>query len=555
MAQINARNRFRRDLPHDARAGLTVAVVLIPQGLAYAMLAGLPPVVGLYAAIFPQLVYAALGTSRQLAVGPVAMDSLLVASALSALDLSSSAEYLAAAIVLAALVGLIQMLMGVLRVGFLVNFLSRPVISGFTSAAAILIGISQLGPLMGMSDVRGTRLHELLRAGWQAIPTIHGWTVTVGLGAATVLIGLKRFYPKFPGALLVVAVAAVVSQQLHLQEYGVRLIGVVPPGLPSPALTLLDAERVTSLLPAALTIALVGFMEAISVGKAFASKYGYDLNPNRELVSLGAANVGSYLFGGYVVSGGLSRTAVNADAGARTAMASVISAALVALSLWFLTPFIAFVPKAVLAAIVLLAVVTLIDTHAPRQLWRIKPADAVLAVATAVATLALGLQRGLAIGVAASLALFIYRTTRPHTAELGRLPGTHVYRNVLNFPEAQPVPGIRILRMDASFYFGNVAFFKEQVERLLRQDPPDIHSLLIDASSINDLDSSATQALQETAAKLQASGRQLYLANVKGPVRQVLSRAGPWSELAPDHIFLDVHTAVEAIQQNRRLEN
>lgn len=537
----------RQNLQGDVRAGITVAVMLIPQGLAYAMLAGLPPVVGLYSAVFPLLAYAAFGTSRQLAVGPVAMDSLLVAVGVAAIAPTSSAEYVAAATILAALVGGLQVAMGALRLGFLVNFLSQPVVNGFTSAAAVIIGSSQLPHLLGVRLETSARTHEVLSGLLTGLEQTHAWTAGLGLGSVAVLLLLKRYAPRVPAALLLVALATLLSFSLGLEHRGVTVVGGVPAGLPGPTLTLLDAERITALLPTAVTIALVGFLEAISVAKVFASKNGYEVSANRELVSLGLANLAAYLFRGYPVTGGFSRTAVNAEAGARSLMASVISAAVVALALWKLTPLFTHLPKAALAAIVLVAVGGLVDVRAPARLWRIKPTDAALVVVTFGLTLALGMQLGIAGGVLVSLGLFIYRTTRPHTAELGRLPGTEVYRNLKNFPEAQAVPGLLILRVDASFYFGNVAFFKDRLDALLRERPHEVCRVLLDASSINDLDSSAEQALREAVRRLRANGKDLYLANVKGPVREVMKRAGLWGELGEDHIFLDIHSAVQRI--------
>lgn len=534
-----------RDLGGDASAGLTVAVMLIPQGMAYAMLAGLPPIVGLYASVLPLLAYALLGTSRQLAVGPVAMVSLLVASGVGALAAPGSPQYVLLAAVLAGMVGALQLAMGLFRLGRLVTLLSHPVISGLTSAAAILIGLSQLGHLLGVDLGRASRLHELVRDAVPRLGQTHAITLALGAASIAVLVLVKRRWPRFPGALLVVALATLASWALGLDARGVRIVGGVPAGLPVLSLPPVELGALRELLPTALAIALVGFVESISVAKAFARKHRYAVDADQELVALGAANLVAFGSGGYPVTGGFSRTAVNAQAGARTGLASAITAIAIGVSLLFLTPLFHYLPKAVLAAIVMTAVAGLVDVGELRHLWRVKRSDAALLVATFVVTLFAGIEEGIAVGVALSIALFVQRSTRPHHAVLGRLPGTRTYRNVANFPEAREVPGLKVWRFDASFYFANASYFADQVDRLVREDA-DTRALVLDASGINDLDASGEALLHELRARLEARSIALYLANVKGPVRAVLERGGFTEELGRDRFFLEVHDAVEA---------
>ncbi len=543
----------KRDLSSDLVAGVTVAVMLIPQGMAYAMLAGLPPIMGLYASLLPVVAYAVFGTSRQLSVGPVAMDSLLVATGASLVAAPGSPEFLTAAILLAGMVGVSQALMGLLRLGFLVNFLSRPVISGFTSAAAIIIGLSQLKHLVGVPLERSNRLHELVMGVVPRLGEIHLTTFSIGAGSIALLLLSRKLAPRLPGALLAVAIATVLSFSLGLDQAGVSIVGTVPEGLPSFQWPEISLDLLERLFPSALMIALIGFMEAISVAKAIAAKHRYEVNPNQELIGLGAANIGAFVTGGYPVSGGFSRSAVNDQAGAKSPIASLVTAAVIALSVVLLTPLFYYLPNAVLAAIVMSAVFGLIDVREPIRLWRVRRSDAVLLALTFVVTLFVGIGEGILVGIVASLGAFIKRSTRPHTAELGRLPGTNVFRNLENFPQAEPLPGVLTLRMDASFYFANVAFFRDRLEAfLLRcESSSHIHSVLLDCSSMNDLDSSAEQALQDTVRTLREAGKDLFLANVKGPVRTVMQRSGLWTLLGDDHVYLDLALAADGIARLR----
>lgn len=535
----------REDLRDDLVAGLTTAVMLIPQGMAYAMLAGLPPIVGLYASTIPLVIYALLGSSRQLAVGPVAMVSLLVATGVGGLAEPGSEAYVGFAVLLALMVGVLQLGMGLLRAGFLVNFLSHPVVSGFTSAAALVIGISQLGHLLGVKLDRGP-IYEILGQAVSKLGDISPVTLAIGVGSVVTLLVLRRVAPRLPAALIVVVTGTLAVWGLGLHEHGVAIVGEVPAGLPGFSLPSLDAESLGGLWPAALAIALVGFMESISVGKSIASRKGYEIDADQELRALGLANVGGAFFGAYPVTGGFSRTAVNAQAGARTGMAGLITAVVVGLTLLFLTPAFHFLPKAVLAAIIMVAVFGLIDIKEVRHLWHVERSELVLLLLTFVATLALGVEEGIAAGVGASLVWHVVRTTRPHTAVMGRLPGTEVYRNIERFPEAEPVPGILALRIDAQFFFGNVTFLKDTIRGMVDEATTPLHTVVLEAASINRLDSSAAAALHELRGWLEGRGISLRLASVKGPVSDMMKRTGLWSELGEDHFHFTVDEAMHA---------
>jgi len=534
--------RYRRaDLPGDLTAGLTTAVMLIPQAMAYAMLAGLPPIVGLYAAIAPPIVYALFGSSPKLAVGPVAMDSLLVAAALSSVSLVGAETTVVAAAALAVMVGAIQLSMGALRLGFVVNFLSRPVLSGFTSAAAVVIAASQLGALLGVKLSPSTGLHVIVGELWGARAGVHLPTLLVGLLGVGLLVALGRFRGR---ALVVVALAIVASALFDLSAHGVATLGAIPPGLPGAAVPMLSSATFVALVPAALTIALLSFMEAISSGIAVADA---DKRPDadRELVALGLSNLATGFMRGYPIAGGLSRTAVNAQAGARTGLAGVFTAAIVAMTLLFLTPLLHGLPKAALAAVIMVAVTGLIDLELPRTLWRLRPRELMTLGVTFAATLTLGITTGLGLGVLLSLVLFVMRTTRPHTAVLGRLPGTTVYRNMERFADAVPVPGLLLLRLDAQLYFANAAFLRETLLRSLAEATTPVRAVVLDASAIHDVDISALAALSELRRTLADRGLALYLSSVTGPVRDILARSGLQTEFGADKFSFTTHEAVQ----------
>ncbi len=540
----------RELLTRDLSAGITTAVMLVPQAMAYSLLAGLPPVIGLYASIVPLVLYAVFGTSRQLAVGPVAMVSLLVASGVGALAPSGSAEYVTYAVLLALMVGAIQLLMGAGRLGFLTNFLSHPVLSGFTSAAALIIGFSQLGQFFGVKLERSHYIHDTLIGLVRKAEAIHGYTLAIGAASVALLVLLKRIDKRFPSALVAVAGGTVAVWALGLAEKGVSVVGEIPPGLPSPELPSLDVGAAGALLPTAMTIALVGFMESIAVAKAFARRNGYDVDANQEFVGLGIANLGGALFQAYPVTGGFSRTAVNAEAGAKTGLAAIVTAAVVAITLLFLTPLFYYLPKAVLAAIIMTAVFGLVDFREVKHLWRVKRSDLVLLLLTFVATLSLGIDNGILAGVGASLVWFVVRTTRPHFAVLGRLPGTRTYRNTARHPDAEVDPSLLVIRMDAQFYFGNMSFLRQALRKLEAEQVGPLRAVIIDGSSINQLDSSADAALHEVRDDLACRDVALYFAGVKGPVLDVMKRSGFYEKLGADHFFFDVADACDAAHQH-----
>ena len=540
----------KQDLQGDLTAGITTAVMLIPQAMAYAMLAGLPPVIGLYASMAPLLVYALLGTSRQLAVGPVAMVALLVSSGIGGLVTDGNvARYIALTVLLTLLVGLIQFGMGLLRVGFLTNFLSHPVISGFTSAAALIIGFSQMKHLVGLDLPRTQNVLQLLWLVLKQIESINLITFAISLGCILFLITLKKINPLFPGALSAVALSALITWGFNLVDKGVKIVSEVPSGLPPFAIPELSFAELKTLLPIALTIAIVGFIESVAIAKQIASEKYYEIDPNKELVALGMANIVGAFFKAMPVTGGFSRTAVNKNAGANTGLSGIVTAVIVALALLYLTPLLYYLPKATLGAVIIVAVFGLVDLQEIRHLWIVKKDDLALLIITFLATFGIGVMEGIFTGIFLSMAWFVVKTTRPHYAILGKLPGKIDYRNVKRHA-TESTGSILVIRFDAQFYYGNVSFLKDTLKKVESDRQVPIRAFVIDASSINQLDSSADSALHEIIENYRYRKVGIYFANVKGPVLDVMKRSGFYKKLGDNCCYLNIHEAVLAAQRS-----
>lgn len=538
----------RSNLSGDLNAGLTVGVMLIPQGLAYALIAGLPPIYGLYAALVPILVYAFFGTSGQLAVGPVAMVSLLVATGVGELAPQGTDEYITLAILLAFMVGVIQLSLGLLRFGFITNFLSHPVLSGFTSAAALIIGLNQLKNLTGIPIPRSNSVFEILFEAGTGLGAIHVPTLLMGVGGIILIVGLRKISKRLPGGLIAVVIATALTAILALDTIGVAIVGSVPAGLPAPSASFLSLEAVSGLLPIALAISLVGYMESIAVAKSFAAKHRDTIDPSQELTGLGLANLAGAFFGSYPTTGGFSRTAVNDQAGARTPLASLFSAAIVGLTLVFLTPLFTYLPKALLAAIVMVAVFGLLDIKEMRFLWKSNRTDLGLLLITFMATLMLGIEMGILLGVAMSMLSFVYQASRPHMARLGRIPGQEAYRNVERYPEVEKEDGVAIFRIDASLFFGNVEHIKDGLGELFDAEP-ETRVLVLDLYPVNRADSTAIHALMDIHRRLEERGVTLLLSGVKGPVRDAFGRSGFTELVGQDAFFMRIHDACHEAQR------
>lgn len=534
-------------LKGDLSAGLTVGVMLIPQGMAYAMIAGMPPIYGLYASTIPLILYALFGTSRQLAVGPVAMVSLLTAAGIGAIAEAGTETYIALAIALALFVGLIQFFLGAFRLGFLVNFLSHPVVSGFTSAAALIIGLSQLKHLLGIGLGGGEHVHEILIEAARRIGETNLAALGIGLAGIGLILGARRINKALPGPLLAVAFGILAVWGLGLTQQGVKIVGEVPSGLPSFAMPDFSLENFNTLLPIALAIALVSFMESIAVAKAIQAKHkNYKVDANQELTALGMANIGGSFFQAFPTTGGFSRTAVNDQAGAKTGMASIISALLIALTLLFLTPLFYYLPNAILASVIMVAVFGLIDIREAVHLWHADRSDFWMLIATFTGTLALGIEQGILIGVALSLGLIIFRTTMPHFAVLGKLPDKPYYKNIDRFDDLEVRPDILIMRFDARLYFANVAYFKDKIEEQIEKKGKALKLFILDANSINSIDSSGMHALEDIDDYCKTQGVEFYLSSVKGPVRDALYKGGLVDRIGEERFFLRIQHAVDS---------
>lgn len=536
----------RGDLRNDLTAGLTVGAMLVPQAMAYALLAGLPPEVGLYAATIPVFVYALFGTSRQLAVGPVAIVSLLTASALGPLVEEGTAGYLEAAALLALMVGVIHMVLGAARLGSLVNFLSHSVLVGFTAAAALIIGFSQAKHVLGISTERKDHFSETVVEVVRHLGDTHGPTLVVGAAALGVLLALRRLAPRVPAALVVVAVSILVVKGLGLEAEGVRVVGDIPDSLPAFGLPEFSGSLVGNLAGTAFVITIVGFMESIAVAKVYARRHRYEVDANRELVGLGMANVTSGVFGGYPVTGGFSRTAVNDTAGARTPLASIVTAGIVVATIAFFTPLLSSLPNAALGAIIITAVIGLVDVKEMRHIATVKRSDLIGLSTAFVATLVLGIELGIAVAVVASMLVVFARMSMPHSAVLGHVENTTSYRNIARFPEVSTTEGIRIVRIDAALSFVNAANVKKLILAHAAELDDAPRLLILDASGINDIDATGVEMLREVLPDLDDLGVALHLTDVKGPVRDVLHRAGLWDEFA-DRIHASTHDALTTV--------
>jgi len=556
-------NYKNEDFSGDLTAGIIVAIMLIPQGMAYALLAGLPPQMGLYASIAPLLFYALFGTSRTLAVGPVAIVSLMVASALSSMVAPGSPEYAAYAILLALLSGIFLVLLGLLRIGFLVNFMSHPVISGFTSAAALIIGFSQFKHLLGLKLERTHFIPELLMNAYEKFGQIN--VATAAIAGVSVLMLLSREHiagfmknrdwigdktrellPKaMPLVVVILGVLATVVLGLS-EKAGVKIVGAVPAGLPPLTIPTFDWALWKELLPTAVLISIVGFLESVSVAKSLASKRRQKVIPNQELVGLGAANIGAALTGGYPVTGGFSRSVVNFSAGANTPLASIITAGIIAVVLLFLTPLLYYLPKAVLAAIIIVAVATLVDFKSLVHAWKYNLADGLSYLGTFVAVLVFGVEIGIIIGISISIGLFLYRTSRPHTAIVGRVKDSEHFRNTeRHFVETYD--DLHLVRIDESLLFANTTYLEDQILQQVA-DRPKVKHLVLIFSAVNLVDASALETLEELVVRLRDAGVTLHLAEVKGPVMDMFRLVDFDQFLEPGQIFLSTHEAVERLE-------
>ena len=540
-------------LKGDLSAGLTVGIMLIPQGIAYAMIAGLPPIYGLYTAMIPQIMYAIFGTSRQLAVGPVAMDSLIVASGVATLAEIGTQNFIEFAILLAFMMGVLQVIFGFFKLGFLVNFLSRPVISGFTSAAALIIAFSQMKHLLGVNIQSDNKLHSILIEVFQQIKDINYIALAIGVVSILILIFFKRITTKIPAALVVVVLGILAVKYLKLDEVGVQIIGNIPEGLPSFKIPSFNIEIMKELFPIALTLSFVAFLEAISVAKAIELKHNntYKVIANKELIAIGLGNVVGSFFQTYPATGGMSRTAVNNQVGAKTPMSAIIASLVIGFTLLFLTPVFYYLPKSIIAAIIIVAVYGLLDFKVPKQILKYSIRELIILNTTLLVTALVGIKEGIFVGVLLSMAMLIYRSTKPHIAVLGKVPGTHFYRNIKRFEGALEVKiSILIVRFDAQLYFANVQYFKDKLDEYVAEKGKNLKLIIIDGESINSIDSSGVYMLYEIIKKYNNLEIDIAFTGMKGPVRDVFEKSEIMKEITYKNCFMSVQEAVDDFDKN-----
>nr|WP_176024883.1 sulfate permease [Brucella pseudintermedia] len=555
-----ARAYDRTTLTNDVVAAIIVTIMLIPQSLAYAMLACLPPEVGLYASILPLVAYALFGTSRTLAVGPVAVVSLMTASAVGQVAAQGAADHLTAAIVLALLSGIMLVLMGLLRLGFLAYFLSHPVISGFITASGILIAASQLKHILGVA-AGGDTLLEMITALAGLAAEINPYTVAVGVGALAFLYFARtRLKPLLIGIgvakrvadlvtktapILAVVVTILLAVTLDLAAKGVALVGSIPQGLPALGFPQVSFELIMTLAAPAFLISIIGFVESVSVAQTLASKRRQRIVPDQELIGLGAANIVAGLSSGYPVTGGFARSVVNFDAGAETPAAGVFTAVGIAFATLFLTPLLTSLPQATLAATIIVAVLSLVDFKAIRHVFHYSKADFSAMAATIVVTLLWGVEPGVVAGVVLSLFLHLYRTSKPHMAIIGQVPGTEHFRNVERH-QVLTDPQILSIRVDESLYFANSRYLEDRIADLVAQRP-DVRHVVLMCSAVNAIDASALESLEEINHRLRDADVTFHLTEVKGPVMDRLERADFLDHLT-GRVFLSQFEAISAIR-------
>lgn len=530
----------------DLSAGFTVGVMLIPQGMAYAMIAGLPPVYGLYAAIAPNIVYAIFGSSRKLAVGPVALDSLIVASGLAAMSLPSVEMYISMALFLALFVGSIQLVLGLLKMGFLADFLSRPVVSGFTAASAIIIGISQLKYVFGIPiDAKNTM--QTLTQLVQNFHLLNTSDLLIGAASIAFILASKRLHKKLPAAMLVVLVGILGIFFLAPNTAEISLLGNIPVGLPKFEAHLFYTQRWSQVFPLAMALAFIAFAEAMSMIKAVEDQQNeYYADPNQELRALGMANIIGSFFQSYPANGGLSRTAVNVEEGAKTGLSALVSALVVGLCLLFLTQYFKFLPKAILGAIIIVAVFKLIEIKTPKDLWKSQPEELALYFLTFLTTLFIGISQGIVIGVVLSLLFLVYRTSTPHIAVLGKIPGFDYFKNVNRFEnEVEVHPEIFILRFDAQLYFANVNYLTRAIRKRMIDNKGVLKYVILNAESINYIDSTAIKEIERIVVDLKQNQIVFKIAGAIGPLRDIFYRSNLVEVIGQSNIYVRTVEAYE----------
>lgn len=531
----------------DLTAGLTTGVMFIPQGMAYAVIAGVPPIYGLYAGVIPLLIYPLLGTSKNLSVGPVAIDMLIVAAGVSLIAEPNTDRYIALTILLTMMAGGMQLLMGSMRLGSVLNIFSRPVIAGFTLAAPIIIAFSQLNYLFGVDLSQTQYIFVIIEEFIWQLEDIHMQTFLWGMGAILIMAVFRYWKPIFPISVVIVILSIILSWIIDVANAGIQVVGDIPMGLPPFSLPDINFNNMRELLPTALTLALVQFMSVASLGQTFAKRHNYIIDANHELVAIGASNFFGSFFKSIPVSGSFSRSAASEQANVQTPLANIITSSVIIATLLFLTPVFYFLPMPILAAIIIVASINLIDIGEFKALYRTKRSEGFIAIFTAGCTLLIGIQEGILLGIVASMIHMFYKYSRPNVAELGIIPGTRLFKNMERNPEAKPIDGLMILRVDASFSFVNADFFRDYIIEKSRERNQSTRYVIIDGSTINTLDTTAVDQIKSMVGTLKNWDIELYIAGLKGPVRDVISKSGLRKFMGDDHFYRDIHEAVSHI--------
>jgi len=537
------------ELSGDLKAGITTGIMFIPQGMAYAVIAGLPPIYGLYAGVLPLLIYPLFATSRHLSVGPVAVDMIIVAAGISAVTLTASSDIIGLVILLTMMTGLLQLLMGSLKLGSMLNFFSRPVITGFIMAAPIIISLTQIENMFGLPISIDQNLVFILSDFIVDLQLVHLPTLYWTFGSILLLIIIKKTAPSLPASMIVLGLGVLIGWIINIEQLGVDIVGEIQDGLPPLSMPELSYTSFVALLPTALTLALVQFMTVTSLGNVFAKRHGYLIDSNQELISIGSSNFLGSLFSSMPISASFSRSAAADQSGVKTPAANWITAVIVVLTLLFLTPVFYYLPMPVLASIIVVSVFGLIDVQEVKFLIRTRRSEGGIAIFTFISTLIIGIQEGILLGIGVSMLMMIYKISRPTVAELGVLPDTHSFKNIERNPDATRIEGILILRIDASFSFINAEFFRDFILNKSKKQNKDTRYVIIDGSSINHLDTTAIDSLISIIKTLHKWDMDLYLSGLKGPVRDIVQRSGFEEYLGSDHFYRTPHMAVKHVLQ------
>ncbi len=538
-------------LKGDLFAGLTVGVILIPQGIAYAIIAGLPPIYGLYTALVPQIMYTIFGTSRQLATGPIAIDSLIVAAGVSTLAVAESENYIAIVLALTLMVGCIQIIVGAFKLGFIVNFLSKPVLTGFVTAAALIIGFNQFKGLLRIDVERSNRIQYVVQNVFEKITTLHWKSLLLGGASILIIYGLRKINKKIPGPLLVVILGILLMKWFTNYFEGVEIVKTIPQGLPSFEIPVFDYDLFLKLIPIALTLAFIGFLQGISIAKVLDEDNPEStLDANKELIAFGIGNIVGSFFSSYTSTGSFARSAINKEVGAKTTMSNLIAAFFILLTLLFFTPIFYYLPKTVLAAIIIVAVFSLIKIKDIQFLWKSNRKDFIMMLVTFIITLTVGIKEGIIIGVLLSIFVVIFETSRPHMAILGKVPDTsHFYRNVNRFDEVIIYDEILIVRFDAQLYFANASYFKDKLEEFVKSKGDKLKLIIIDAEVINNIDSSGVATLDTILDRYSKRGLKIYFTSIKGPVRDALAKSKLIYKIGLENCFMSIQSGVDHFEK------